>query len=284
MKDKIIEFIKENGPSLPVQVVSKIGGDSFIANAYLSELVESKSLLQSSEKIGSVPLYYLAGQEKLMEKKIKDLNFTVKTARTFQKKKTKETPELDAKRDDFNKRLKKIEAEESQRKETKKSALEKARELIKRTVERSRVEVPRLIERPRLKFEIQKPIERPKVEKLVEIPKPTIEKREFEKAPSFSKNALDFLEGLNVDILKSEKIKDNSGAFIIRAPSSVGPLKFYVKLWSKKRLNKSDIAESYALALEKRMPVIILTNGTVAKTTRKYLKEIGGFVRVRALK
>ncbi len=280
MKDKIIEFIKENGPSLPVQVVSKIGGDSFIANAYLSELVDSKSLLQSSEKVGSVPLYYLAGQENLMEKKLKDLNFTVKTARTFQKKRVEETLELDAKRDDFNKRLKRIEAEESQRKDKKKSALEKARELIRRTVERPRVveipkvEVPVRVERPRV--EVQ-----PKVSKPV---RPKIERPKDVKAPSFSKNALDFLEGLNVDILKSEKIKDNSGAFIIRAPSSVGPLKFYVKLWSKKRLNKSDIAESYALALEKKMPVIILTNGTVAKTTRKYLKEIGGFVRVRALK
>ncbi len=280
MKDKIIEFIKENGPSLPVQVVSKIGGDSFIANAYLSELVDSKSLLQSSEKVGSVPLYYLAGQENLMEKKLKDLNFTVKTARTFQKKRVEETLELDAKRDDFNKRLKRIEAEESQRKDKKKSALEKARELIRRTVERPRVveipkvEVPVRVERPRV--EVQ-----PKVSKPV---RPKIERPKDVKAPSFSKNALDFLEGLNVDILKSEKIKDNSGAFIIRAPSSVGPLKFYVKLWSKKRLNKSDIAESYALALEKKMPVIILTNGTVAKTTRKYLKEVGGFVRVRALK
>ena len=280
MKDKIIEFIKENGPSLPVQVVSKIGGDSFIANAYLSELVDSKSLLQSSEKVGSVPLYYLAGQENLMEKKLKDLNFTVKTARTFQKKRVEETLELDAKRDAFNKRLKRIEAEESQRKDKKKSALEKARELIRRTVERPRVveipkvEVPVRVERPRVEFQ-------PKVSKPV---RPKIERPKDVKAPSFSKNALDFLEGLNVEVLKSEKIKDNSGAFIIRAPSSVGPLKFYVKLWSKKRLNKSDIAESYSLALEKKMPVIILTNGTVAKTTRKYLKEIGGFVRVRALK
>jgi hypothetical protein len=280
MKDKIIEFIKENGPSLPVQVVSKIGGDSFIANAYLSELVDSKALLQSSEKVGSVPLYYLAGQEKLMEKKLKDLNFTVKTARTFQKKRVEDTPELDAKRDNFNKRLEKIEAEESQRKETKKSALERARELIKRTVKR-----PRVVEIPRVEVPVR--VERPRVEVRLKVSKPMrpkIERPEDVKAPSFSKNALDFLEGLNVDILKSEKIKDNSGAFIIRAPSSVGPLKFYVKLWSKKRLNKSDIAESYALALEKKMPVIILTNGTVAKTTRKYLKEVGGFVRVRALK
>jgi hypothetical protein len=95
---------------------------------------------------------------------------------------------------------------------------------------------------------------------------------------------LEFLEKSNVEVLKTENLTDNSGACIVRAPSSVGPLKFYVKLWSKKRLNKSDIAESYALALEKKLPVIILTNGIVAKTAKKYLKEIGGFVRVRALK
>jgi len=274
MKNDIIAFIKENGPTLPVQIVSKIGGDSFIANAYLSELVEKKDLLQSEERVGSVPLYYLPGQEELMVKKIKDLNFSVKTPRTFQKKKTKDTPELEIKRKDFDSRLRKIEEEESRQTEKKRGALEKARELIKRTVERPRIEVPKPpVELLRPKVEVTKPkvIKERRVDELID-------------EESFSKRALEFLEGLNVDILKSEKIKDNSGAFIVRAPSSVGPLKFYVKLWSKKRLNKSDVAESYALALEKRMPVIILTNGTVAKTTRKYLKEIGGFVRVRALK
>ena len=279
MKNDIIAFIKENGPTLPVQIVSKIGGDSFIANAYLSELVEKKDLLQSDKRVGSVPLYYLPGQEELMEKKIKDLNFSVKTPRTFQKKKVKDTPELESKRKDFDRRLKKIETEESRQKEKKRGALEKARELIKKTVERPRIEVPKpRVEIPQPKVEVTKPkfieerrVDKPKFDEVID-------------ELSFSKRALEFLEGLNVDILKSEKLTDNSGAFIVRAPSSVGPLKFYVQLWSKKRLNKSDVAESYALALEKKMPVIILTNGTIAKTTRKYLKEIGGFVRVRALK
>lgn len=279
MKDKIIEFIKENGPTLPVQVVSKIGGDSFIANAYLSDLVDKKEILQSEERIGSVPLYYLSGQEELMKKKIKELNFSSKTPRTFQKKKVKATPELESKRKNFDGRLKKIEEEEARRQDVKKKgALEKARELIKKTVERPRVEVPKP------KVGIPKPpiVERPKP-KVVEKPK-VVKKVEEVDEVSFSKRALEFLEKLNVDILKSDKLTDISGECIVRAPSSVGPLKFYVKIWGKKRLNKSDVAESYALALEKKMPVIILTNGTVAKTTRKYLKEIGGFVRVRALK
>ena len=281
MKEKIVEFIRENGPTLPVQIVSKTGGNSFVASAYLSDLVDKKEILQSDERVGSVPLYYLAGQEAMLKKKLDELNLSTKTARNFQKKKVVETPELDSKRKDFDRRLKEIEDEETHREVKKKSALEKARELIKKTVPKPRIEVPRP------KLEVSKPIEQPKIEKLVEVRPKVVEKPkvvETIEETAFSKRASDFLEKSNVDILKSENLTDNSGAFIVRAPSSVGPLKFYVKLWSKKRLNKSDVAESYALALEKKMPVIILTNGTVAKTAKKYLSEIGGFVRVRALK
>jgi len=274
MKEKIVEFIRENGPTLPVQIVSKTGGNSFVASAYLSDLVDKKEILQSDERIGSVPLYYLKGQEDLLKEKIADLNLSVKTARNFQKKKVVETPDLESKRKDFDRRLKMIEDEETHREEKKKSALDKARELIKKTVQKPRIEVPRP------KLEVPKPIEQPKIEKLVEVRPKVVETIE---EPTFSKRASEFLETSGVEILKSENLTANSGAFIVRAPSSVGPLKFYVKLWSKKRLNKSDVAESYALALEKKLPVIILTNGTVAKTTRKYLKEVGGFVRVRAL-
>ena len=278
MKDDIIEFIKENGPTLPVQIVGKIGGDSFVASAYLSDLVDKKEILQSKERVGAVPLYYLAGQESLLKKKLDELTLSTKTARNFQKKKVVETPELEAKRKDFDSRLKQIEQEETQQREKKKGALEKARELIKKTVERPRIEAPR----PRVEVPKAPIVERPKP-KVIEKPK-VVEEIEEVAEISFSKRALEFLEKLNVDILKSDKLTDISGECIVRAPSSVGPLKFYVKIWGKKRLNKGDVAVSYALALEKKMPVIILTNGTVAKTTRKYLKEIGGFVRVRALK
>jgi len=284
MKEKIVEFIRENGPTLPVQIVSKTGGNSFVASAYLSDLVDKKEILQSEERVGSVPLYYLEGQETLLKKKIDELNLSVKTARDFQKKKVVETPELESKRKDFDRRLKEIEEGENHREVKKKSALEKARELIKKTVPKPRIEVPRpKIEVPKPQIQIDKPVQvRPKVVETPRIEKPKVV--ETIEETTFSKRASEFLETSGVDILKSENLTANSGAFIVRAPSSVGPLKFYVKLWSKKRLNKSDVAESYALALEKKMPVIILTNGTVAKTAKKYLSEIGGFVRVRALK
>jgi len=31
------------------------------------------------------------------------------------------------------------------------------------------------------------------------------------------------------------------------------------------------------------MPVIIITNATIANTSKKYLKELGGFVRVKKI-
>lgn len=44
MKEKILEVVKLGGPVLPVEIVSKTGGDSLIANAYLSDLVDDGQL------------------------------------------------------------------------------------------------------------------------------------------------------------------------------------------------------------------------------------------------
>ncbi len=59
MREQILEVVKENGPILPVEIVSKTGGDSLVANAFLSDLVESGQLKKSEERIGSVNLYLL---------------------------------------------------------------------------------------------------------------------------------------------------------------------------------------------------------------------------------
>ena len=173
MKEKIVEFIRENGPTLPVQIVSKTGGNSFVASAYLSDLVDKKEILQSEERVGSVPLYYLAGQESLLKKKLDELNLSTKTARSFQKKKVEETPELESKRKDFDRRLKQIEEEETHRQTKKKSALEKARDLIKKTVERPRLEVLKPnIEVPKPQIQVSEVVEKPRIEKPKIVEKP----------------------------------------------------------------------------------------------------------------
>lgn len=62
-KQKIYDFINNYGPNLPVRISSRIGMDSIIVSAYLSELLSDKKLKLSNMKVGSSPIYYSRGQE-----------------------------------------------------------------------------------------------------------------------------------------------------------------------------------------------------------------------------
>jgi hypothetical protein len=68
-RERIINFIKLHGPALPYEISKQIGGDTVFASAYLSELKENGKLKISNIKVGGgSPLYYLEGQEELLEK------------------------------------------------------------------------------------------------------------------------------------------------------------------------------------------------------------------------
>ncbi|MFW6220090.1 MAG: hypothetical protein ACOC3X_00285, partial [Nanoarchaeota archaeon] len=61
-KEKIVEFIKYNGPSVPAQLTKNFNQNTIIIGAFLSELVKSKKLCVSNLKVGTSPLYYVLEQ------------------------------------------------------------------------------------------------------------------------------------------------------------------------------------------------------------------------------
>ena len=63
MKDQILNFIKQRGPSQPTEISRHIGKDQLITSAFLSDLTSSNLLKISHIKSGSSPFYYLPGQE-----------------------------------------------------------------------------------------------------------------------------------------------------------------------------------------------------------------------------
>lgn len=261
MREQILEVVKENGPILPVEIVSKTGGDSLVANAFLSDLVESGQLKKSEERIGSVNLYFIEGQEDQVKKRLTELDVNL-TPRNFAKKPIVKTKSVEDKQKDFADRLSKIEAEEKQRKEQKqpkKSVIKFTKNLISRAKEEV---IP------------NKPVVTPKPP--IKKPEPIIESFE-----SFFDQAVNYLNQGKLKI-----INENSEAKVctIQAPSAVGPMRFHVRILEKKKINKTDIAESYTAAIEKKMPVIVITSGEIAKTAKSYLKEIGGLVRLKSLK
>ncbi len=63
VEDKILNFLKVSGPSLPIRVAKNIKEDGLITAAYLSDLASQHKVKISKLKIGSSPLYYLPGHE-----------------------------------------------------------------------------------------------------------------------------------------------------------------------------------------------------------------------------
>lgn len=62
------------GPCLPVQVAKALNMQPLFVSAFLSELKAEEKLKISNMKVGSSPLYYLPGQEPMLENFIQHLN------------------------------------------------------------------------------------------------------------------------------------------------------------------------------------------------------------------
>jgi len=74
IKEKILTFIKNNGPSLPIQVAKAASIEPLFASAFLSELYREGKILMSHMKIGSSSLYLLREQEAMLESFFEHLN------------------------------------------------------------------------------------------------------------------------------------------------------------------------------------------------------------------
>ena len=68
IKEKIISFLRKNGPCLPVHIAKEIEFSILFTSAFLSELASEKRIRISNIKIGNSPLYYLPEQKPLLEK------------------------------------------------------------------------------------------------------------------------------------------------------------------------------------------------------------------------
>ena len=74
-RDKVLEFVKRNGPVLPIQISKEIRVDTMFSGAMLSELVnEGKVIVTKHLRVGGSPLYYVQGQESKLENYTRYLN------------------------------------------------------------------------------------------------------------------------------------------------------------------------------------------------------------------
>ena len=68
IKEKIISVLRKNGPSLPVHIAREIESSMLFTSAFLSELAAEKRIKISNMKVGNSPLYFIQGQDPMLEK------------------------------------------------------------------------------------------------------------------------------------------------------------------------------------------------------------------------
>lgn len=67
VKDRILYYLKTKGPSLPIHISKAIGFNLLFSSAFISEMLGEKRVKMSFMRIGSSPLYFLEGQESMLE-------------------------------------------------------------------------------------------------------------------------------------------------------------------------------------------------------------------------
>jgi len=290
MRDKILEFVKRIGPVLPVQIAKEIGSNILMASAHLAELTASNKLKISTIKVGGSPLYYLAGQETMLQKYATNMNDKEKKAFDLLGQ---------------NKILRDSEQEPVIRvalREIKDFAItlnvnynnnreifwkwyltgnEEAEKIIKSKLEITKMQSPETAfssDEKRLKQEAIQKQETIKEEKLI----PPIQKelkeirkyRKAEKEDSFLNNIIKFFEKNKINVISTEVLKKNSEIdFIVEIPSVVGNLQYYCKAKNKKKISDSDLSNAYVKGQFRKLPVIFLSEGELSAKAQEMIKK-----------
>ena len=290
-RDKILEVVKAKGPVLPVHISKEIGSNILMASAHLAELTASDRLKISTIKVGGSPLYYLPGQESMLQRYITNMNDKEKKAfdlinQSKILRDSEQEPVIRVALREIKDFALPLNVTHNNNKEIfwkwYLTSNDEAEQLIKdklqilekpieeKITEKVKNEEPKKIE-PLQKQLKEKPLET--LQK--EIKQKPIEPRKYrsrDKEDNFLKNIMKFFEKNQINVISSEVIKRNSEIeFIVEIPSVVGNLQYYCKARNKKKINDSDLSNAYVKGQLKRLPVLVLSPGDLSAKAQEMI-------------
>lgn len=290
-RDKILEIIKVKGPVLPVQISKEIGSNILMASAHLAELTASNKLKISTIKVGGSPLYYLPGQEAMLQKFTGNMNDKEKKAFDLLNQNkilrdSEQEPVIRVALREIKDFAMPLNVNFNNNKEIfwkwYLTSNEEAEQLIKSKLQIIEKPVEKAEQKPE-KQEIKEPQKTEEkiqpIEKQKEIKEKPKEIRKYKpraKEDDFLNNITKFFEKNKINVMSSEIIKKNSEIdFIIEVPSVVGNLQYYCKAKNKKRISDSDLSNAYVKGQLKRLPVIVLSPGELSSKAQEMIgKEL----------
>lgn len=310
LKDNVLQYVKENGPLLPVNIAKFISSQNnnqqmqvsakllsthtIFAGALLSEMIANKLIKVTNAKIGSSPVYYMAGQEPKLVMLRDHLSERPKMAFDALKEhlvlrdKDCEPWLRVALREikDFAFPLNVVISNEVEifwkwYLLTDKEAEPHIDTILNGAREEAKQEqLP--IERPEEKImQLEKP-----AEAVQEIQQPLIVQKEKKKKPQksaeekkaassrFHDEVHAFLKKNRIEVHKEQEIKKGKDyLFFVKLPSPLGTLNYLLYAKDKNKISDADITLAHTEAQHHNLPLIFVSPGEMSKKASRLLDE-----------
>jgi len=272
IKQKIISIIKRRGPSLPVHIASETNLSILFTSAFLSELFSEKKIKMSNMKVGSSPIYFISGQEFMLQNFSQYLKSKERDAFLLLKEKKilKDSEQDPAIRvalraiKDFAMPFKKND-EIFWRYFTAPETEIKIKEEVKKEIEK-------------------KPEEEKKLEELgifEETKKKHIKKRSSKKNDDkFFNKVKEFLSSKNTEILDIESFSKNELILRIREEGKNKLLFAH----NKKRINEKDLIKANKKVAELNLQYAILSLGEPTKKLDEFIEAVKNLSKIEKIK
>ena len=247
--ETVINFLRKNGPSLPVEIGKTLGFNSLLTNAVLSDLIIRGQIKRSVKSIGSSFIYYLQGQEDAMRAKLVS-ELSIQEKNLLQKIKNS------------------VMLPEEQLNAHDRQFINSVRDFIK-IIKRDNKNLIALCNTP--EPAASKPVI--KLEVKQELKPEAIEK---ETEGDFNSSVINRLKKLGEIINEKVITKGKESEYLLRIKTVLGEQELFVKSKNKSRVNETDLSMIYTQALKLKKPAILITNGSLTKSAEKWAKENTG--------
>ena len=300
---KVLDALKELGPSLPLQIKKQIGmGDTIVIGAKLSTLTAKKEVKYTKLKRGGSPFYYLPGQEEKLQDFYENLNekdqktfLLLKDKKVIQESKVDPLTRVSLSNiPDFSKKLlinhkgEKIIFWKYYLTSDEK-ALELIRAILKPNISNGITQVKSLSTNNTSEQKFLEESKEVQEKSFASIKKETqqiIQNTNYEKDGSeFETKLLDFLKQKNILLKNIVSIRKNSEYDLnVELTLEIGKIEFYVKAKNKKKSNEGDLSVAYLESLKRRIPCIYLTSGEVTNKLRETIsKDFKGLILIEKI-
>lgn len=305
--EKIIQVLKERGPSLPIKISKEIEMNSLFTSAFLSELTNEKRIKVSNLKVGGSPLYFLNGQEEQLEKFYKYLH--PKEAEIFlllkKNKILKDSEQEPATRvalrsiKDFSMGLKKdneiywkyfltSESEinkilfpSKQIKKKIKEDLLVFSESNKKSLDSKRIKLPFKEKQTPKKSQVKTRT------KILEFQNPLATKLKIKpkkQKSEFVEKIINFIKEKEFKIIEERDYTDKEYNCLIQIKSELGGINFLTQAKNKKIISETDLKKLLSNAQSIPLPALMIYSEKFSKKAKEYLTKYYSILKVLKIK